>query len=138
MTGDVDAANQHNPTAKQSWRLLLLQRAERVHSRIRGIRQVPLPAIGIISLITVINFIVWVVAGIVLVSFTPVISRLGNTTMWKSYVLFMCFSPSTPAIYRSHFILPICATLTAQLLCKPTNFTFLFFGMETAILPVSL
>lgn len=42
-------------------------RAERIHSRIPAIKKIPLSAIGIISLIALINMLVWAVCGVVLV-----------------------------------------------------------------------
>ncbi|KAL2005438.1 hypothetical protein VTN00DRAFT_2649 [Thermoascus crustaceus] len=50
----------------KSLKTSLLRRAERSHRRLPVLRKVPLPAIGIILLIAVINVVVWVVAGIVL------------------------------------------------------------------------
>lgn len=76
MTTDVDTSAHHDSRANQSLKMLLLRRAERMHLRMKGIRQVPLPAIGVILLIMVINLIIWAVAGIVLVSFhAPYLSR---------------------------------------------------------------
>jgi hypothetical protein len=54
---------------EQSIKRLLLRRAESTHGRLPGIRKIPLPAIGIISLIAVINLVVWAAAGVVLVCF---------------------------------------------------------------------
>jgi high-affinity nickel-transport protein len=45
----------------------LLRSAERSHSKMPGIRKIPLRAIGIIAFIALLNVIVWVAAGIVLV-----------------------------------------------------------------------
>ncbi|CAG8918542.1 unnamed protein product [Penicillium salamii] len=44
----------------------LLRKAERSHSKMPGIRKIPLRAIGIIAFIALLNIIVWVAAGIVL------------------------------------------------------------------------
>ncbi|KAJ5855526.1 uncharacterized protein N7529_009470 [Penicillium soppii] len=44
----------------------LLRSAERSHSKMPGIRKIPLRAIGIIAFIALLNIIVWVAAGIVL------------------------------------------------------------------------
>lgn len=46
----------------------LLRRAERSHSRMPGVRKIPLRAIAIIAFIAFLNIIVWVAAAIVLVS----------------------------------------------------------------------
>lgn len=45
----------------------LLRSAERSHSKMPGIRKIPLRAIGIIAFIALLNIIVWIAAGIVLV-----------------------------------------------------------------------
>jgi high-affinity nickel-transport protein len=45
----------------------LLRQAERSHSRMPGIRKIPLRAILIIALIAILNIIVWIAAAIVLV-----------------------------------------------------------------------
>jgi hypothetical protein len=37
------------------------------HARLKGIRNVPLPVIGIIALVAAINILVWIAVGIVLV-----------------------------------------------------------------------
>ena len=50
------------PSAKS--RLLL--KARKYHSRLHGIRRIPLPAIGIIALIALVNVGVWIVLGILL------------------------------------------------------------------------
>ncbi|KAI1915686.1 hypothetical protein LOZ65_005395 [Ophidiomyces ophidiicola] len=44
----------------------LLQKAEQAHRRVPGLRNIPLPAIGIIVLIALVNAVVWMAAGIVL------------------------------------------------------------------------
>ncbi|OJD10785.1 hypothetical protein ACJ73_09698, partial [Blastomyces percursus] len=46
----------------------LLRKARRSHSRVPGLRKIPLPALGIILLVAVVNAVVWVAAGIVMVS----------------------------------------------------------------------
>ena len=47
----------------------LLRSAKRSHSKMPGIRKIPLRAIGIIAFIAFLNIIVWVAAAIVLVCF---------------------------------------------------------------------
>ena len=50
------------------WSLqLLIRHAERSHSRMPGIRKIPLRAIGIILFIAFLNVVVWIAAAIVLV-----------------------------------------------------------------------
>lgn len=44
-----------------------IRRAERIHARIPAIKKIPLSAIGIISLIALINMFIWAVCGVVLV-----------------------------------------------------------------------
>lgn len=51
----------------ESLKSSLLRHAETTHGRLPGIRKIPLPAIGIIVLVAVVNMVVWVVVGIVLV-----------------------------------------------------------------------
>lgn len=55
----------------QSMKKSILGRVERSHRRWPGLRKIPLPAIGIISLIALINIIVWIAAAIVLVCLVP-------------------------------------------------------------------
>jgi nickel/cobalt transporter (NiCoT) family protein len=43
-----------------------LHKAKKHHTRLPGIRRVPFPALGIISLLVVVNIAVWIIAGIVL------------------------------------------------------------------------
>ncbi|KAL2368212.1 hypothetical protein RJ035_002274 [Blastomyces gilchristii] len=44
----------------------LLCKAKRSHNRVPGLRRIPLPALGIILLVAVVNAVVWAAAGIVL------------------------------------------------------------------------
>ena len=46
----------------------LVRKAEVTHSAVPGLRKIPLRALGIILLIAIVNAVVWVAAGIVLVS----------------------------------------------------------------------
>lgn len=46
-------------------------RAKHYHGRVPGFRNVPLPVIGIIALLVLINMLVWVAAGVVLVNTPP-------------------------------------------------------------------
>lgn len=71
MTSHVDdvAEDVQSLDSENKWSLKsLLRHAERSHSRMPGIRKIPLRAIGIIAFIAFINIIVWIAAAIVLVS----------------------------------------------------------------------
>ncbi|PCG96987.1 Nickel/cobalt transporter, high-affinity [Penicillium occitanis (nom. inval.)] len=57
-----------------SFRRNFIRRAERIHSRIPAIKKIPLSAIGIISLIALINMLVWAVCGVVLHFYPSLIS----------------------------------------------------------------
>jgi high-affinity nickel-transport protein len=60
-------ADSHSLNSDRKWSLQpLLRHAERSHSKMPGIRKIPLRAIGIIAFIALINIIVWVAAAIVL------------------------------------------------------------------------
>jgi len=52
---------------ERSMKKSLLGRVERSHRSWPGIRKIPLPAIGIIALIAIVNVVVWIAAAIVLV-----------------------------------------------------------------------
>lgn len=49
------------------FRRKFIRRAERIHARIPAVKKIPLSAVGIISLIALINMLVWAVCGVVLV-----------------------------------------------------------------------
>lgn len=55
-----------NSNMKSRWSII--EKAERSHRRVPGLRKIPLPALAIISFIALINILVWVAVGIVLVS----------------------------------------------------------------------
>lgn len=55
------------PDQELSFKGKILKRAGSSHGKIPGIRRIPLPAIGIILLVAVVNLAVWVVVAIVLV-----------------------------------------------------------------------
>jgi nickel/cobalt transporter (NiCoT) family protein len=57
----------NTPSRELSMKKRFLRKATENHGKLPGVRRIPLPAIGIIGLIAVVNMIVWVVAGIVLV-----------------------------------------------------------------------
>ncbi|KAK2820078.1 hypothetical protein FQN49_007742 [Arthroderma sp. PD_2] len=50
----------------KSTRWSILEKAERSHRRVPGLRKVPLPAIAIILFVTFVNVLVWIAVGIVL------------------------------------------------------------------------
>lgn len=71
MTSFVDdtPADASSIDSERSWSLKpLIRHAQRSHSRMPGIRKIPLRAIGIITLVALLNCVVWVAAAIVLVS----------------------------------------------------------------------
>lgn len=58
----------HRPDGDRKWSLQpLIRHAERSHSRMPGIKRIPLRAIGIIFFIALLNVVVWIAAAIVLV-----------------------------------------------------------------------
>ncbi|KAJ6096958.1 hypothetical protein N7486_007704 [Penicillium sp. IBT 16267x] len=64
---DETPADSHSRDGDKRWSLQpLIRKAERSHSRMPGIRKIPLRAIAIIALIAILNIIVWVAAAIVL------------------------------------------------------------------------
>ena len=67
-SADDPPADVRSLASDQKWSLKpLLRQAERSHSRMPGIRKIPLRAIGIIALIAFLNIVVWIAAAIVLV-----------------------------------------------------------------------
>ncbi|KAJ5207353.1 Nickel/cobalt transporter high-affinity [Penicillium cf. griseofulvum] len=65
--GDAGDTDPHSLDSDRKWSLQpLLRSAERSHSKMPGIRKIPLRAIGIIALIALLNILVWVAAAIVL------------------------------------------------------------------------
>jgi high-affinity nickel-transport protein len=54
------------PLATTSSKSALLHKVRTQHSRLPGLRRVPLPAIGIIALVALINIMVWITIGIIL------------------------------------------------------------------------
>ncbi|KAJ5684575.1 uncharacterized protein N7477_000920 [Penicillium maclennaniae] len=69
MTSFVDdsLADARSVDSERSWSLKpLIRHARRSHSKMPGIRKIPLRAIGIITLIALLNCIAWVAAAIVL------------------------------------------------------------------------
>lgn len=91
---DSDHTNTNNVTkaSNLSMRISLfrqnfIRRAERIHARIPAIRKIPLSAIGIISLIALINMLIWAVCGVVLVRLPSLPStRLVLTNMCSIFI----------------------------------------------------
>lgn len=73
MAGDIDVVeaasvdSNNDRTELRKWGIV--RKAEKTHSRVPGLRKIPLPAIGIILLVALVNVLVWIAVGIVLVSF---------------------------------------------------------------------
>jgi high-affinity nickel-transport protein len=62
------AESQHDEIDDKKWSTKsLIRHAERSHSRLPGIRKVPLRSIGVILLVALVNVVVWVAVAIVLV-----------------------------------------------------------------------
>jgi high-affinity nickel-transport protein len=60
--------SQHEETDDKKWSTKsLIRHAERSHSRLPGIRKVPIRSIGVILLVALVNVVVWVAVAIVLV-----------------------------------------------------------------------
>lgn len=67
-TDTVDAASiDSNSSESRLRKWEIVRKAEKTHSRVSGLRKIPLPAIGIILLVALVNVLVWVAVGIVLV-----------------------------------------------------------------------
>lgn len=73
----------------------LLAKAERSHKKVPGLRKIPLPAIGIILLVALVNGLVWVVAGVLLVCFLfhellygEDIHLSCGISLWRNIVIF--------------------------------------------------
>ena len=50
------------------WFKVMSMKASNTHSRVPGLKKLPFPAVAIIALLIFVNIIVWVAAGIILVS----------------------------------------------------------------------
>ena len=74
--------DEHPPSTSLSSKQRLLLQSEQIHSRLPYLRRFPLPAIGIITLLVLINLLAWLIAGVVL-HFHP---ALVSTTV-LSYTL---------------------------------------------------
>ncbi|KAL4785501.1 high-affinity nickel-transport protein-domain-containing protein [Aspergillus varians] len=64
--GDIPAVDFQPQSDDKKWAKSLISHAERSHSRLPGIRKVPLRSIAVILLVACINVVVWVAAAIVL------------------------------------------------------------------------
>lgn len=63
---EIDAQNQ-NDDKKWTTANSLIRRAEHSHSRLPGIRKIPLRSIGVILLVALVNVLVWIAVAVVLV-----------------------------------------------------------------------
>ncbi len=63
---EVDAQNQSDDK-KWTTTNSLIRRAEHSHSRLPGIRKIPLRSIGVILLVALVNVLVWIAVAVVLV-----------------------------------------------------------------------
>ncbi len=76
---DEEAQVEETPDREFSLKASVLKKAETSHGKLPGIRRIPLPAIGIILLIAVVNLAVWIGVGIVLVRlFFAVVMRIDR------------------------------------------------------------
>ncbi|KAJ5889054.1 hypothetical protein N7495_009095 [Penicillium taxi] len=74
----LESSGLENEQIQRKWSLQpLLRHAERSHSRIPGIRKIPLRALAIILFIAFVNIAVWVAAAIVLVCVTIIFTRIS-------------------------------------------------------------
>ncbi|KAL2813977.1 hypothetical protein BJX63DRAFT_420979 [Aspergillus granulosus] len=65
--GTPAVESQHDETDDKKWSTKsLIRHAERSHSRLPGIRKVPIRSIGVILLVALVNVVVWVAVAIVL------------------------------------------------------------------------
>lgn len=64
---DNESSDGSNHVEKKWSPKVLIQRAERSHSRVPFLRKIPFRAVAIILFIALLNVIVWIAAGIVLV-----------------------------------------------------------------------
>jgi hypothetical protein len=56
----------------------LIRHAERSHSKLPGIRKVPLRSIAVILLVAVVNVVVWVAVAVVLVCYSSLSQSFGG------------------------------------------------------------
>ena len=67
--GHEEHGNDDSESAAVTVKYPLLQKIQKHHSNLPVLRRMPLPALGIISLLVLVNVVVWVVVAIVLVCF---------------------------------------------------------------------
>ncbi|EAW06383.1 HoxN/HupN/NixA family nickel/cobalt transporter [Aspergillus clavatus NRRL 1] len=63
------------PSPKDKWTTKFVQRAERSHRRLPGLRKIPLPALAIIVFVALVNVLVWIAAAIVLRYYPSLVSN---------------------------------------------------------------
>ena len=66
--------------SKSAIYLRLKNRSKHYHAKIPVLKRLPFPSIAIISLLVVVNILVWIVVGIVLVSLI-----LGSNAVWHDF-----------------------------------------------------
>lgn len=59
---------------KKSFKESFIEKAEKSHNRVPVLRRIPLPAIGIILLVALVNVAVWIAAAVVLVCTFDILS----------------------------------------------------------------
>ena len=74
MAGDTDPVEtttniDYDNGQSKFYKWEIVRKAEKTHSRVPGLRKIPLPAIGIILLVALVNILVWVAVGVVMVRF---------------------------------------------------------------------
>lgn len=84
----------HPDSKRSKWSpTVLIRHAERSHSRLPGIRKVPLRAIAVILFVGLINVVVWIATAIVLVCLPPACLSVSSADANLVYValLSVCF-----------------------------------------------
>lgn len=78
ITSSVDNESLGSNQVEKKWSpKVLIQRAERSHSRVPILRKIPFRAVAIILFIAFLNVIVWIAAAIVLVCFLCLLIEFG-------------------------------------------------------------
>jgi hypothetical protein len=81
-----NSSNVTDDEERRSIKKAFLRRAETTHGKLPGIRKIPLPAIGIIVLIALINLVVWAVVGIVLVRLVLIDVCIVKLTTYSIFI----------------------------------------------------
>jgi high-affinity nickel-transport protein len=81
-----NSSNITDDEERRSIKKVFLRRAETTHGKLPGIRKIPLPAIGIIVLIALINLVVWAVVGIVLVRLVLIEVCIAKLTTYSIFI----------------------------------------------------